>query len=273
MKKIITTILAIVTTVLNMNAQDVTYYSEPVFESGEKATYNLYYNLGFIWVHAGDCIFKAQTKKYNNENVMNLSVVGLTTKTFDKMYTIRDTFEVYQNLSDHTPLFYKQDKHENSYTSHLTYVYNYDNGVSVNMRKNRKGKLSEELIKLDDNTLDLISSCYHFRNLDTDKLKVNQTIPFNMVFDNETYSLGLVYKGKTKVTLKNGKKYKALKFMPKLITGDLFEDEDDMAVYVTDDKNHIPLMIEAKIKVGSVKAMLSDISHNKYPLDSYLGKK
>ena len=69
---------------------------------------------------------------------------------------------------------------------------------------------------------------------------------------------------------RNGKKYKALKFMPTLITGDLFENEDDMAVYVSDDDNHIPLLIEAKIKVGSVKAMLNTIENSKYPLSSLI---
>ncbi|HQJ90043.1 MAG TPA: DUF3108 domain-containing protein, partial [Paludibacteraceae bacterium] len=76
--------------------------------------------------------------------------------------------------------------------------------------------------------------------------------------------------GKEQIKLKNGKKYNALKFVPKLITGDLFKNEDDMVIYVTDDNNHIPLLIDAKIKVGSIKAMLQDVAGTKFPVSSLL---
>jgi len=55
-----------------------------------------------------------------------------------------------------------------------------------------------------------------------------------------------------------------------LITGDLFKNEDDMVIYVTDDNNHIPLLIDAKIKVGSIKAMLQDVAGTKFPVSSLL---
>lgn len=272
MKRLFSILVTMLLAAGYLSAQE--YYDEPVYEPGEKAVYNLYFNWGFIWVHAGDCHFKVQNKKVNSTPAWALLVAGSTTSTFDKMYTIRDSFEAYVNPATQKPIYYKEDKHENSYESHLTYHYDYvSDGANVEMRKNRKGKLKEKQIKLDTKTYDLIASCYHFRNLNTDNLKQNQVVPFNMVFDDDIYNLGLTFKGKTTITLKNGDQYRALKFMPKLITGDLFQDEDDMCIYVTDDKNHIPLMIEAKIKVGSVKAMLSSVSKHKYPLTSYIGKK
>ena len=256
-------------------AADAVFREEHSYEVGEKASYSLYFNWGFIWVHAGYCNFRVQDKKFNGKHVNSLSVAGVTTKTFDKMYCIRDTFETYIDPATDKPVKYFEYKHENSYISRLTYDYKYDElGADVKMRKvKRSGKVKEADLRLDTKTFDLITSCYHFRDLDNDKLEPGQMVPFNMAFDDDTYALGLKFKERTTVTLKNGEKYKALKFMPKLITGDLFKDEDDMAVYVTDDQNHIPLMVEAKIKVGYVKAMLDNVSHNKYPLTSYIGKK
>lgn len=89
-----------------------------------------------------------------------------------------------------------------------------------------------------------------------------------MLFDSEVYKLGLKFCGKETIKLRNGKKYKALKFVPKLITGDLFKHEDDMVIYVSDDNNHVPLLINAKIKVGSIKAMLDDVKNTKFPMTS-----
>lgn len=254
-------------------AADAEYYTEPVFKVGEKAVFNLYYNLGFVWIHAGDCTFKTQEKKLNGEKLTALLVSGNTTSSFDKMFCVRDTFESYLNTTTMRPVFYRETKREDSYYSHTTYDYTEkSNGVEVLMNRTKRKKTDQKVISLDKNTLDLIYSCYKFRNLNTDQLAINQTIPFNMLFDDDVYDLGLTYKGKTTVKLKNGKKYNALKFVPKLITGDLFKSENDMVIYVSDDMNHVPLMIEAKIKVGSVKAMLADYSHSKYPVTSLIKK-
>ncbi len=252
-------------------AADAEFYTEPVFKIGEKATYNLYYNLGFVWIHAGDVCFKTQERTHNNEKVLGLLVAGTTTSTFDKMYCIRDSFESYLNPAKMRPVFYREVKHEDNYFAALTYTYtDKENYVDAFMRRYKRRKLDEKHITLDMKTNDLIFSCYNFRNLNTDKLVYNQTVPFNMLFDDDIYNLGLTFKGKTTVKLKNGKKYKALKFVPKLITGDLFKNEDDMVIYVSDDMNHVPLLIEAKIKVGSVKAMLADYTNSKYPVTSLI---
>lgn len=250
-------------------AADAEFYTEPVFKVGEKATYNLFYNWGFVWIHAGDVAFKAQERTYKNEKVIGLLVAGTTTPTFDKMYCIRDSFESYINPAKMRPVFYREAKHEDSYFAALSYTYTEtDKGVDAHMHRYKRRKLDDKHFTLDYNTNDLIFSCYNFRNLNTDKLTMNQTVPFNMLFDDDIYNLGLTFKGRTTVKLKNGKKYKALKFVPKLITGDLFKKEDDMVIYVSDDMNHVPLLIEAKIKVGSVKAMLAEYTNSKYPVTS-----
>ncbi|MBO4334005.1 MAG: DUF3108 domain-containing protein [Paludibacteraceae bacterium] len=270
MKKIVLIILLALTRLAGW-AAGAEFYTEPVFKVGEKATFNLYYNLGFVWIHAGDVVFKAQERTYNKEKVLGLLVAGTTTSTFDKMYCIRDSFESYVNPATMRPVFYREAKHEDSYFAALSYTYTEKaNEVDAHMHRYKRRKFEDKHIKLDKSTNDLIFSCYNFRNLNTDKLAVNQTVPFNMLFDDDIYNLGLTFKGKTTVKLKNGKKYKALKFVPKLITGDLFKKEDDMVIYVSDDMNHVPLLIEAKIKVGSVKAMLADYSNSKYPITSLI---
>ncbi|MCQ2206880.1 MAG: DUF3108 domain-containing protein [Paludibacteraceae bacterium] len=270
MKKIALIILLALTRLVSW-AADVEYYSEPVFKVGEKATFNLYYNWGFVWIHAGDVHFKTQERTYNNEKAIGLLVAGTSTSTFDKMYCIRDSFESYVNPATMRPVFYREAKHEDSYFAALSYTYSEkNNGVDAHMHRYKRRKLDDKHIALDKNTSDLIYSCYNFRNLNTEKLAVNQTVPFNMLFDDDIYNLGLTFKGKTTVKLKNGKKYNALKFVPKLITGDLFKKENDMVIYVSDDMNHVPLLIEAKIKVGSVKAMLADYTNAKYPITSLI---
>jgi hypothetical protein len=249
------------------------YKKKLAFKSGEEATFNLYFNWGFIWIHAGDVNFEVQAKEIDGKKVYNLKVTGSTTKSFDRMYKIRDTFESVIGREDLYPLYYREIKHEDSYYANKRYEYVQDrdgDSTTVYLNMIRKAKSWKDTVRIDNKTFDLITTCYRVRNLDTDKLKLNQTVPFPMLFDDEIYDLGLTYKGKEEIKLKNGKKYNALKFVPKLITGDLFKKDEDMTIYVSDDENHVPLLIEAKIKVGYIKAMLDDVKNTKTPMSSLI---
>ena len=53
-----------------------------------------------------------------------------------------------------------------------------------------------------------------------------------------------------------------------LVEGTIFKGGEDLFVWVTDDMNKIPILVEAKILVGSVKAVLSGMEGLKYPVTS-----
>jgi hypothetical protein len=46
----------------------------------------------------------------------------------------------------------------------------------------------------------------------------------------------------------------------------VFSDEEDLMVYISDDKNKIPVLIEAKVIVGSVKLELMTAERLTHPL-------
>ena len=79
-----------------------------------------------------------------------------------------------------------------------------------------------------------------------------------MVIDNEIHDLYFRYRGKGVIETRNGEVYKCLKFTALLLEGSLFKGGEDLVVWVSDDKNKIPVLIEAKILVGSVKVYLEE---------------
>ncbi len=271
MKKLIG-IFFLLSAAVTANANEI-YLKNNVFKHGEIAKFNLYFNWGFIWIHAGDVDFSVQSKIMNGKTVYSLKVVGYTTKTFEKMYHIRDTFESIVDTAHIIPLHYKEVKREGKYYAKSNYMYNkkYDSTL-VHTDFIRRKRQWKDTLTIAHNVADLIATCYRVRNLDINRLKKNQTVPFPMLFDSEVYNLGLTYKGKENIELRNGKKYHAHKFSPKLITGDLFKKDEDMTIYVSDDDNHIPLLIEAKIKVGYIKAVLADAKNTKMPMKSIISK-
>ena len=60
------------------------------------------------------------------------------------------------------------------------------------------------------------------------------------------------YVGKDEIKTEIGK-FKCLKFRPIVQKGRIFKHEDDLNVWISDDKNHVPLRAQAKLLIGSVK--------------------
>ena len=118
------------------------------------------------------------------------------------------------------------------------------------------------------NIYDVISGVYQIRNLDFDKYEINDTIPVRMIIDNEIFDLYIRYLGKEVLKTHDKRKFRTIKFSALLIEGTIFKGGEDLYVWVTDDLNRIPVLVEAKILIGSVKAALSGTDNLKFPLDS-----
>ena len=52
--------------------------------------------------------------------------------------------------------------------------------------------------------------------------------------------------------------------------GEVFDEDYPMTLWVSDDKNHIPLMLESEVIIGSVKIELIEYKNLNNPLSSRL---
>ena len=48
--------------------------------------------------------------------------------------------------------------------------------------------------------------------------------------------------------------------------GRVFKDEDDLTIWVSDDKNHLLIKVELEIWVGSIDATITSAKNIKFPL-------
>lgn len=74
--------------------------------------------------------------------------------------------------------------------------------------------------------------------------------------DNKEWTLRMRYVGKETIKVRNGK-YRCLKFQPVVQEGRVFKTNDDLNVWIADDANHVPVLAQAKVLVGSIKMELS----------------
>ena len=108
----------------------------------------------------------------------------------------------------------------------------------------------------------MISSFYYARTLDFSNIKKNKTFEFNCFMDEEVYPLKIKYIGDEKIKIRKGT-FHCHKFVPVLQTGRYFNHEEDVEFWVTNDDNHIPVLVKAKIPVGTIKNASSGLERIK----------
>ncbi len=238
------------------------------FSPGEEVTYGAYYNWHFLWVHAGMVTFSCDTIQEQGETQWLLKATGHTYKTYDLMYSVRDTFETRLSYPDFEPIDFFRTVNHGSGSSQQYYHFQPEKGtVEYVYRSNEKADV-DKTFAVQRGVLDLLSQSYAFRNYDYDHLQQDELVKFNMLMDDKVMEFYFRYKGTEEVKTRNKRTFLCHKVSVWLMEGDFFPEGEDMYVWFTADKNHIPIMVDTKIQVGSVKAIFLDAKNLTYPLKS-----
>lgn len=229
-------------------------FSQSKYPPVEELVYTGYYNWGFLWVKAGKVEFSlTPSEKYPNAE--QLKAVGSSLPSWDWIFTIRDTLISHYDKDTYIPYEFSRKAHEGNYHKTFDYVFNYQDSVVLG-DVHRIGKYRRtDTVKLLPRTFDMLSVAWMTRELDFDKYQKNDLIPIRILIDSRIYDLYIRYLGITKAKIA-GKRQECYLFSPLLVEGEVFKGGENMKIWVSKDEYRLPLMVESKILVGSVKGIL-----------------
>ena len=230
------------------------------FANGEQITLKVFYTLMGAYFGAGEANFTTTLEKLNGKNVYHITGEGKTYSFYDKVFKVRDKYETYIDTATLQPYRFIRNVFEGGYKKYENVTFNKTTNTAVT---------NNGVYKVPECVQDVLSAVYYSRNIDFNRLKVDDKISFSMFLDNEVYEMYVRYLGKETIKTKYGK-FRAIKFKPLLIKGTIFEGGEKMTVWVSDDKNHIPVRIESPISVGSVKIDMISYHNLRYPLTSLI---
>ncbi len=230
------------------------------FKSGERISYNIMYNIGFIWVNAGKVDFSVDSTQFQNKPVYIFKSAGTSYSSYDWIMKVRESFTSSAEYNNLRSLKYIRKSVEGSYFANEIYEFDYIKNKLYTQIENSKTKLTRDTFALKNNALDLLTAIYVCRNIDFSKYKIEDKIPFLILLDNKYEPLYVKYLGTEKIQNRDGKQFNCLKFSASLLSGTIFRSGENMKIWVTNDKNHLPVYIEANILVGSVKVFVSSWS-------------
>ncbi|MCT4615788.1 MAG: DUF3108 domain-containing protein [Marinifilaceae bacterium] len=226
--------------------------------TNEELNFSGYYNWGLLWVEAGKVNLKSSDTIINGLRKHKYKAIGNSLKAFDWFYKLRDTLESICDYKNCKTANFERIVHEKSRHEQFSYKFCYEkNYISYNHYIKNK-KTIKDTIKLDSNTFDILNIAYHVRGIDFDSLNKNDKIPIKLLIDKKIHRLHVRYLGIEKIKPKGKKEYNCYKIRPLLIKGNLFGGGEDMTIYVSKDEKRLPVMVEAKVLIGSVKAILNE---------------
>ncbi len=239
------------------------------FQDGEEITYIISYNWGFIWLDVGEATFKITEKEINEKKYFVITAVGQTYKSWDRLFKVRDLYQTVISQKDFKPVYYVRNVDEGGYTINIKYRFNRHEEVAYSEYESYKKPFYRDTIPVTNDTYDLLSIIYKARNLNYNQMTKGQKVPINILLDNKLTNVFFRYLGPTVFKNKKIGKYNTIKFSIMTVAGEVFkETQESLSLWVSDDKNRLPLWIESPISVGSVKVRLARYKGLKYPLSS-----
>lgn len=230
------------------------------FKAGEIVTYRAYYNWKFIWLNAGDVLFSVKDTVYQNQESFHFVSKGWSLKEYDWFFKVRDSFESIVAKDGFKPLLFLRDTEEGGFKTYNRYDYNHANNQVNIVSYTSKRAYEADIKSIKPFTFDVLSAIYFCRNIDFNRYKIGDKTPLTMIIDNDVFNLFIRYLGKEDLKLhKDTKTYSTIKFSVMLVEGTIFKGGEDMTIWVTDDANRVPIMVEAKILIGSVKAVITGV--------------
>jgi hypothetical protein len=217
------------------------------FKVGEKLSYTVRY--GFI--EAGEAtisVEKITTKA--NRPVFHTVGVGRSVGMAEWFFKTRDRYESFIDTEAIVPWEFIRDVNEGGYKIKRHLVFDQIKQKVIDKEAPHKGEFT-----FDPYAQDMLSAFYYARSIRTDTLEIGEMVSFTMFLDHEQFPFRLRYLGKEMVKTKKGK-VQCLKLRPSLQEGRVFQENEAMTIYVSDDINKVPVLIESELLVGSIKVEL-----------------
>jgi hypothetical protein len=212
------------------------------FKEGEVLTYRLHYGV----MDAGVAVLEVKPSiiEISGRKVYHVVGNGYSKGTFDWFYKVRDRYETFIDKDAMVPWMFVRRVDEGGVKFSQDYVFNhYTKKVDVG---------GGEKYDVPPGIQDMLSAFYAARNLDFSNAKEGDVFALNSFIDKELWPVKMKFAGRETIKCDIGE-YKCLKFRPIVQKGRVFKSEEDLTLWVTDDKNHIPLRAQAKILIGSIK--------------------
>lgn len=232
--KIIFTFLLLLSFVLTSNAQN--------FQE------QLHYTIKFGPIKGGEATFTLSDTTLTNNQFLHSELHGYTTGFANKLYAVDDYFSSMIIPEQHIPVSSNKTIKEQN--------YRFQNSVKFDHEKEEAHSTNSGLHRIENGTLD-ISSLIHYIRYSNDFKYANSGRVIEVPFwdTDKFYMLKLKIAGMETVKTNQGT-FECIKLAPDQVRGKFFSKNSPVNLWITNDENRLPLLMELNFTFGTVKCEL-----------------
>jgi len=229
------------------------------FKKGEFLEYKAYF--GFFPVGRGTWKIQNNNMNIRNKPSYQVDVFGRTSGFVNFVAPVEDHWKSYVDTTNLLTHLAMRDLKEGKYKKiDITEFYPEDSLIMVKDLDFDTGSFKKaKEYKMESVTRGMISGFLHMRTLNFNTIAVGDTITIHSFLDDTFYDLQVICYKREVLETKAGS-FKSVVFRPVMPENTVFEGEDAILAWISDDKNKIPLKVEAEMFIGHAGIELTGFS-------------
>lgn len=247
MKPLIGILLTLAVSAGSLKAQKTTDSDPVAFKGGEQLKYVVHF--GFI--DGGVAALYLKELDMNGRKILHAKCTGKSIGMASALFKVKDVYESFIDAETYLPVKAIRNISEDSYKFYDEVLFNRKENIVIS---DRKGK-----VKVPENCMDILGAFYYARQKSFSGLKSGDVITMETFFDDRVFTLQIRYKGLETIKTKFGK-VSCLKFSPVVEPGRIFDSPDDVTIWISNDRNFLPMRVQFDLLVGSIKCDLVEYS-------------
>ena len=222
------------------------------FGAGEEITYRVHY--GFINAAEARMVIDESIHYVNGQPCLKIDIFAESIGMFDLFTRIKDNWGTYLDTAHIRPARFYRVLEEGKYRKNEIVTFNHENNTATTREYSFKQKSWKPVQKHDvpPDVQDLVSGYYYLRTVDFTNRKAGDIITLNAFFDEELYDFKIRIVGRENVKTSIGV-IRSIVLSPIMPENSLFDGENSIRVWISDDINKVPLKIKANMFVGAVE--------------------
>ena len=269
MKNLITYLLLVLLSATVASAQQSGV--QPAFRNGEVLTLKVSYRAKLIPnTEVATVVMSVADTTINGRPYYCIYANARTMPSWRWFYNLNDTYRSYIDTTTFRPVLSTSQIRENGYRAWSRFEYDWDKGVSVNTKQRKQNPPTEHRIPIEGESYDGVSLFYDLRTIDPATLVEDEDRTIALLLNDTVRYINYRYLGRDRKKVRNVGTFRTLKFSCQLATstGESFEDGTEFFIWISDDRNTIPIFFESPIRVGSVRAYISGFEGLRFPVES-----
>jgi len=251
MKKTFAFTIFILGAVIALFPQDYRNVENTAWQAGESLTYKVYYHsrmTGSIKGGTGNFSVRETDTTYDGREVYRIVAHGKSEGIINFFIKVREHFESFTDKKALIPHYFIRRTREGHYRKNDEVRFDYDKNKAYSWYDTTDIKMGIQ---------DVVSVTYFARNMNFDTISEDDMYHVDYFIDDSVYVSAIQFIGYDTIETDYGS-YRCMGFKPKVAVGQVFKEPYPGKLWITDDKNHLPVMAESEVFVGRVRLELID---------------